>query len=66
MIALENWDERHGIARSRRRTLLRRDRDDLLTGARLRISGAADAVTVSAAIMALTGRLSGDSPIPPQ
>ena len=39
---------------------------DLLTGARLRISGAADAVTVSAAIMALTGRLSGDSPIPPQ
>jgi hypothetical protein len=39
---------------------------DLLTGARLRSSGAADAVTVSAAIMALTGRLSGDSPIPPQ
>jgi transposase len=39
---------------------------DLLTGARLRISGAANAVTVSAAIMALTGRLSGDSPIPPQ
>ena len=39
---------------------------DLLTGARLRISGAADAVTVSAAIMVLTARLSGDSPIPPQ
>jgi transposase len=39
---------------------------DLLTGAGLRISRAADAVTVSAAIMVLTGRLSGDSPIPPQ
>jgi transposase len=29
---------------------------ELPTGARLRISGAADAATVSAAIMALTGR----------